>query len=204
MYTVIFLLVPETIEIARFSNSFSDGGFKNIISRSTRVRCLSSTAGALEKEQADSKENEESGGGNNPNPKLFSCPVEGCIRTYQRYTTLERHLDCEQCQLKQERETLYDKAKKIYTEKLLAGVSSPKHVETKSCPEVRKVSAFQKSRKPTLMNHLTKGRYLGIRWTPPSWRKKCILRRTSMAIVDLKLRSFCQQAKFRGTFPRHL
>ena len=41
---------------------------------------------------------------------LFTCPEEGCIKSYQRYSALQKHLDCGKHQHALENETLYDRA----------------------------------------------------------------------------------------------
>lgn len=56
-----------------------------------------------------------------PSQFLFSCPNEGCVKSYQRYSNLEKHLDLGKCQLQLEKETLFDKAKTLYQGKLLEG-----------------------------------------------------------------------------------
>ena len=49
---------------------------------------------------------------------LLSCPVEGCIRTYQKYHNLERHLLFGKCKLVSEKYTLLDTAKLAYVERV--------------------------------------------------------------------------------------
>ena len=45
---------------------------------------------------------------------LFSCPNEGCIKVYERYSSLERHMSFGKCELIPEKETLLDRAKLTY------------------------------------------------------------------------------------------
>lgn len=52
---------------------------------------------------------------------LFSCPVEGCVCTFQKYHNLENHMFYGKCRLLKERHTLLDKAKLLYHEKLSEG-----------------------------------------------------------------------------------
>ena len=49
---------------------------------------------------------------------LLSCPVEGCIRTYQKYHNLECHLLFGNCKLVSEKYTPLDAAKLAYAEKV--------------------------------------------------------------------------------------
>ena len=53
--------------------------------------------------------------------KLYYCPQEGCVKSFQRYHALEKHLDCERHKYAIEHETLYDKAMKSYATKLEHG-----------------------------------------------------------------------------------
>ena len=45
----------------------------------------------------------------------FACPEEGCVKVYQSYNTLQRHLDVGKHLLKLERETTYDEIKRKWT-----------------------------------------------------------------------------------------
>jgi hypothetical protein len=56
--------------------------------------------------------------------KIFPCPVDGCIKLYQRYSNLESHVLHGECQLVEEKLNLFDKAKVCYREKLLHGSTS--------------------------------------------------------------------------------
>ena len=55
---------------------------------------------------------------------LFFCPEEGCIKSFQRHSSLENHLECEKHKYAQEQETLYDKAIMMYASKLEHGPTS--------------------------------------------------------------------------------
>ena len=54
-------------------------------------------------------------------PKLFTCPIDGCVKCFQQYASLENHLQYGSCKLVPERENLFDKAKISYRDKLLHG-----------------------------------------------------------------------------------
>ena len=60
---------------------------------------------------------------------LFSCPNTGCVKVYQRYSSLEKHLSFGKCKLVPERDTLLDKAKKLYQTKLIGGTSAPATIQ---------------------------------------------------------------------------
>jgi hypothetical protein len=49
---------------------------------------------------------------------LYFCPEEGCIKTYQRYSALQHHLDCGKHERKLEHETLCDRAAHGYANRL--------------------------------------------------------------------------------------
>ena len=49
---------------------------------------------------------------------LYSCPEEGCVKTYQRFSALQHHLDCGRHERALEHETLLDKAAHGYSERL--------------------------------------------------------------------------------------
>ena len=50
---------------------------------------------------------------------LFPCPEEGCIKAYSHFTSLQAHLDTGKHKRLPEQETLYDKAKRVYSSKLM-------------------------------------------------------------------------------------
>ena len=52
---------------------------------------------------------------------LFSCPQEGCVRVFQRFSGLERHLFLEACALCPEKYSLLDLAKQEYASRLHEG-----------------------------------------------------------------------------------
>ena len=66
--------------------------------------------------------------------KLFSCPEEGCIKSFQRFSSLQHHLDVGRHNYALENETLFDKAKMSYATKLEQGIASVQnpveHIET--------------------------------------------------------------------------
>ena len=49
---------------------------------------------------------------------LYSCPEEGCMKTYQRFSALQHHLDCGRHTRALEHETLLDKAAHGYSDRL--------------------------------------------------------------------------------------
>ena len=57
------------------------------------------------------------------NSRLFTCPEEGCIKSFMRPSSLVKLLDCGKHKRKLEQETLYDKAIIRYATKLDYGAS---------------------------------------------------------------------------------
>ena len=70
--------------------------------------------------QSNNNENMESNPSNLPEPEndLFSCPEEGCVKVYQRYSDIQYHLDCGKHDRMPEQETLLDKAVLNYAAKI--------------------------------------------------------------------------------------
>lgn len=56
--------------------------------------------------------------------KLFSCPEEGCIKSYQRFSSLQHHLEVGKHSYALENETLFDKAMMSYATKLEQGIAT--------------------------------------------------------------------------------
>ena len=87
-------------------------------------------------------EDDEEGVGNacERESKLFTCPVEGCIKEFQRFSSIDHHLQYGKYKLQEERVSLFDRAKTQYHDKLLRGqgaqpgllphVTSPTNDET--------------------------------------------------------------------------
>ncbi|PFX13340.1 hypothetical protein AWC38_SpisGene22581 [Stylophora pistillata] len=50
------------------------------------------------------------------NARIFSCPEEGCVKTFVRYSSMQRHLDCGKHQRALERYTILDRAAAGYAQ----------------------------------------------------------------------------------------
>ena len=55
--------------------------------------------------------------------ELLTCPNDGCVKMYQRHSSLEKHLSFGQCKMMPERDTLFDLAKTKYLARLVEGAS---------------------------------------------------------------------------------
>lgn len=58
------------------------------------------------------------------NDTLFTCTEEGCIKTYQTYSSLQKHLECGKHKYALERESMLDKAMLRYARNLEVGASA--------------------------------------------------------------------------------
>ena len=59
--------------------------------------------------------------------QLYSCPREGCVKTFQRYYNLEQHLFYGKCEMTIERYSLLDTAKRMYNEHLRLNYRTSQH-----------------------------------------------------------------------------
>jgi hypothetical protein len=73
--------------------------------------------------------------------KLFTCPNEACIKSFQRYASLENHLQYGRCELKQEKESMFDRAKITYHKKLLQTQTAPPTLEARQIEKCTSQSA---------------------------------------------------------------
>ena len=81
------------------------------------------------------KEMEDDGEGADAS-SLLSCPVKGCIRTYQKYHNLERHLLFGECKLVSEKYSLLDTTKLAYAEKVQEGFTTQPTLAAPTTTEV--------------------------------------------------------------------
>lgn len=125
-----YITAPGPIKINKFQNEFSLGSLQPI-SASSRSEKEANISVASD-DVADSACGTQAPTVEDSQSKLFSCTVPGCIKTFQRYSSLERHLQYGKCELEQQKETLFDKAKVKYTEKLLAGSSAQPHLSSEN------------------------------------------------------------------------
>ena len=132
-YYSFFTLVSGSFSITALNSEFSGGDFVDIIP--SRRQKLDKKQSSNDEESSDKELDESS--------KLFTCPVDGCIKTYQRYSSLEYHVEYGNCKLKNERQSLMDKAKVLYTEKLLHGASKQAALKSTDKPAVNNENTVQ-------------------------------------------------------------
>ena len=99
-------------------SSFSPGDFQDVPS-------FENKQSPIQEKTEDTVQGEESvASADRESASLFSCPVEGCVSTFQRHCNLERHMHYGKCIFEDERYLLLDKAKILYAEKLQEGSSA--------------------------------------------------------------------------------
>ena len=123
---------------------------------------------------------------------LFSCPKEGCIKLYQRYSALEHHLFYGKCQFLLAKETLLDTAKVMYHEKLKCDATAPPpSLESTSGPHPttsaelprgwalrssKKATRFSEAQRNYLESKLKVGEDTGLKLDPGKSRVTCSTR----------------------------
>ena len=136
----------------------SKGGFAPY-SRGKREPCERPEHVEGEEDTGDGVDEEEEEDGEGVDASsLLSCPVDGCIRTYQKYHNLERHLLFGKCKLVSEKYTLLDTAKLAYAEKVQEGLTTQPTLAARTTTEVSSDSplvqgwALKGTRKVTRFN----------------------------------------------------
>ncbi|XP_078368927.1 uncharacterized protein LOC144652746 [Oculina patagonica] len=93
------------------TSEFSPGGFKSLATK------------RFEKEKPAEVVSENTHpGAEEATTSVFSCPQDGCVKVFQRLSSLEKHLSLEQCTRSLEKRTLLDLAKLGYKSRLEEGV----------------------------------------------------------------------------------
>ena len=109
MYRLVPVSLPDVCK-----PELSDGDFVPY-SKTKRVTAKKPGEEGGDKEEEGEKEYENE---KEDTSALFSCPVDWCICTYQRYYNLEYHLLFGKCKLGSERHTLLDHANLAYAAKV--------------------------------------------------------------------------------------
>lgn len=95
--------LPCIVPITQDGNAVeSKSGFVTV-----KPRKSAKSSSSSKKEDQQENENVEE---HPPDQLLFTCPEEGCVKSYQRYSGLQKHLDCGNHRRTLENETLYDLA----------------------------------------------------------------------------------------------
>ena len=106
------LITPSCVDLPSLRSTHASPEEDQILFSSIKSKRKNSKASSTENKEckestvSDSKED------------LFSCPEEGCIKVYQRFSDLQYHLDCGRHDRIAEQETLLDKAVLNYASKI--------------------------------------------------------------------------------------
>ena len=112
-FYIVLVIVPNSLQI-QLNRCLSDGDFVNISVSSRAIPEVKESSALAESEKNNDPHDEDE-----QPTKLFTCPVDGCVKRFHRYSSLENHLQYGKCEIVLERETLFDKARIIYRDKLL-------------------------------------------------------------------------------------
>ena len=137
--------MPEEIDFLWLENvSFGFGDFVPVFQNAARVRQANNDTGEANKvtvagnEASDSSDPTSSDSASADEdcteasiPKIFSCPEEGCIKSFVHYSSLEKHCIFGAHIRSLEKITLQDRAKLLYAQRLEEGQT--KHL---SCVQV--------------------------------------------------------------------
>ena len=133
--------VPEESDFSWLDSvCFGDGDFSAVFQRGAQTKIMADVSDAkqtcrLEKEDAsDSSDirfqsSDSSDSSDQASTKIFSCPEEGCAKSFARYSALERHCEYSVHIRSLEKVTLQDRAKLSYAQHLEEG-------QTKELPSV--------------------------------------------------------------------
>ena len=127
-----------------------------------------------------------------PDDMLFSCPEEGCLKAYSHFANLQTHLDIGKHQMMLKQETLYHKARREYSSKLMEGCSRIPSVQVVAQSKsdglppvpmgwalktIKKKVRFTKKQTEFLTDQFQKGEYSGRKSDPQEVSKTMSLAR---------------------------
>ena len=107
--------IPDYSQPPSFERHFSPGDFSEI----SQVVATRKPKSQETVKQPPGEVKEDQG-----QDALFSCPNVSCIKVYQRHCALKNHLFYGKCEFLPVRETLMDKAKVLYHDKLVCEASA--------------------------------------------------------------------------------
>ncbi|CAH3146260.1 unnamed protein product, partial [Porites lobata] len=166
------LRIPDYSQPPGFECQFSSGDFSEVPQAVDKQKPSFQETG---EQHPDEKEEDRD------LSAMFSCPHEGCVKMYQRHYALENHLLYGQCEFLPVRESLMDKAKVLYHDKLLREASNLPSVKAESsqCPvttevlpqgwalrSARKATRFSDSQRQYLDGKFNVGQATGVKLDP--------------------------------------
>ena len=124
-----------------------------------------------EKSEKQPNEDCESAAEEDATDTIFTCPDEGCVKTFLRHSSLQRHLDCGKHLRVLERETLLDRAAIAYSESLEGQTAGIPHLSSASkqagphCSSTLSMGWALKSGASRVRFTATQKRYLATKFT---------------------------------------
>ena len=106
-------LTPPVMNISHVSSSAS--AFQPLKPRRQQANPSSDSESSDEESESANTGHQEM---SDKTALLFPCPEEGCIKVYRRFNNLQAHLTCANHKRAPDRETLHDRAKILYGEKM--------------------------------------------------------------------------------------
>ena len=97
---------------------FSAGDFQDITPPDCNPPSVRTKAEKTVQGEGDIEASADNGNG------LFSCPVKGCVRAFQRHCNLERHIHYGKYKFVEEKHSFLDRENILYAEKLQEGGSA--------------------------------------------------------------------------------
>lgn len=101
--------------IGWLSSEFSSGDFKPLSPKPTQSR---------KKQETEVEQVHDPTDNTNESSSVFTCPQDGCVKVFQRLSSLEKHLSLEKCTKSLEKRSLLDLAKLDYKSRLEEGTTS--------------------------------------------------------------------------------
>lgn len=101
--------------ISWLSSEFSSGDFKPLSPKPTQSR---------KKQETEVEQVHDPTDNTNESSSVFTCPQDGCVKVFQRLSSLEKHLSLEKCTKSLEKRSLLDLAKLDYKSRLEEGTTS--------------------------------------------------------------------------------
>ena len=113
---MFFCLVQVSLlPISSTAIELSSGGFVETSNQTATQRPENTPVEVVEEKEKDEGEGEARDESEEVfHSSLFSCPSEGCVFEFQKYSNPEYHILYGKCKIVEEKTTLIDKAKIIY------------------------------------------------------------------------------------------
>ena len=108
----------KTVKLSQFTGEDNNAPLPRLSSTVTEELSDKFTSSKSRSTKPETKSSSDESSGPPATSQLFFCPEAGCIKSYQRFSALQLHLDCGKHERTLERETLLDKAVRGYAVRL--------------------------------------------------------------------------------------